>query len=327
VLVRSAALAAVLACSSHPTPPTTAVPTTCASIDLVIASDAARPGQACRAWIEATRGRVFKTGVAFSGTVIATTASRGGGLFVTCRHCASGGDVEVTDPESTPPPVLQIGDPQHFYFAHRVYAPTPPKTAFDEQGNLAHILPRDDIAVAAVSNKLYQLRGQIGVLPPAAVKDGAIALEDPRHIAASAEPWAPAPPPNTQVLLLGYPRDLPDREFRGSLVASVGAIVDDATARDRLAHAEADEASVPYDPEVEFVVQARAVSGMSGGGVFDANGRFIGVMVRGATKQVDRTYFTRVVRASFIHTQLRAALEHSDTTLRDRIAPFLPPQF
>ena len=311
----------VAACSAHA--PTTPLPASCASLDLVLASDAVRAGHPCRDWVEQTRGRVFGTGVAFSGTIVATTAARGGGLFVTCRHCASGGDHVLTDPESDPPVALQVGEPQRFYFANRMFAPNPPKSAFDDHGNLTKILPRDDIAVAAVSNKLYKLRGQIGVIPPSKVIDGAMPLDDPRRIAASAKFWAAAQP-GAQVLLLGYPRNLPDRDFRGELVASVGEVLDDATARDRLSRAEADEASIPYDPDVELVIAARAVSGMSGGGVFDVNGRYLGVMVRGTTQAVDGRYLTRVVRVSFIQAQLRSALAEADADLRARLTPFLP---
>jgi hypothetical protein len=106
-----------------------------------------------------------------------------------------------------------------------------------------------------------------------------------------------------------------------------GAIVDDAVARDVLLHAEEEEASVPYDPEVELVVEARAVSGMRGGGAFDADGKFVGVMVRGTTTKVDGKYFTRVVRASFIRAHMKAALDETEAGLRERIGQFLPPGF
>jgi len=283
------------------------------------------PDHPCRAWIEATRGRVFGTGVAFSGTVVATTAARGAGLFLTCHHCGAGGRGAqvLVDPEASPPATMQVGEPQQFYLAYLLFAPVLPPTAFDAANNLTRILPRDDIAVGAMSNKLYKLRGQLGVVPPPHVIDGSIPLDDPRGIAGSAAPWAPATP-NAPVLLLGYPRDLPERTFGGALVASVGEVLDDRAARDKLARAEADEAGIPYDPEVELVVAARAVSGMSGGGVFDRDGRFVGVMVRGTTTRVDGTYLTRVVRATFIWAQLRAALERADDALRARITPFLP---
>lgn len=313
--------------ASPPASPRAAdVPAACRSLDLFIAADAVRlAGHPCRAWIEATRGRVFGTGVAFSGTVVATTAARGAGLFLTCHHCGAGraGTQVLDDPETSPPSTMQVGDPQQFYLAYLLFAPIPPPTAYDAAHNLTKILPRDDIAVGTISSKLYKLRGQIGVVPPPHVLDGAIPLQDPRGIASSTTPWVPAKP-GTPVLLLGYPRDLPERSFRGELVASVGEVLDDAAARDKLSRAEADEASIPYDPEVELVVAARAVSGMSGGGVFDADGRFVGVMVRGTTTRVDGTYLTRIVRATFIWAQLESALARADGALRARITPFLP---
>jgi hypothetical protein len=325
------AIGSSLACGPRaPASPVTPAParasdvaSKCESLDLLIAAEALRvPGHPCRDWIDATRGRMFGTGVAASGTVVATTAARGGGLFLTCKHCGAGGDQLLTDPEIDPPPVLEVREPQGFYFAYRLFGPIPPSTAFDDKGKLTKISPRDDFIVATISNQHYRSSGAYP-LAPRQVKDGAIPLSDPRGISASAKPWIAAQP-GAQALLLGFPRNLPDRDFHGELVFSVGKVLDDATARDKLARAEPDEASTPYDPEAEFVVAARAVSGMSGGGVFDVDGRFLGVMVRGTVNRVDGVYLTRVVRAAFIRTQLASAIAGADAALRDHITPFLP---
>jgi hypothetical protein len=331
-VTRSAIVVMLVACgaapatstTTEPTPAASAMPTACTSLDQFIVADAVKlPQHPCRDWLLATRGRVFGTGVAFSGTIVATTAARGAGLFVTCHHCGGGAhEHALLDPETAPPATMQVGDPQQFYLAYSLFAPLIPPSALDAKGNLTNILPRDDVAIGAISNHLYKLRGQIGIVPPPTITDGKLPLDDPHGIAASAEPWASAKL-GAQVLLLGYPRDLPDHVFGGQLVASVGEVLDDATARARLARTQ-DESSIAYDPDVEFVVAARASSGMSGGGVFDAEGRFLGVMVRGTDAAVDGKHLTRVVRASFIRAQLQAALANADNALRAKVAPFLP---
>jgi hypothetical protein len=184
------------------------------------------------------------------------------------------------------------------------------------------IEPRHDFVVSTISGAPVDVVGHLGAMASATVADTKLAVHDPQHLLSAAEPWA-SPEPGTQVLLLGFPRDLPDHTFAGELVASVGEVLDDARAKDMLARADADEAAIPYDPRIEFVVAARASSGMSGGGSFDAAHRYLGVLVRGTVSPVDGTYLTRVVRARYVLDQLEAALAGAPTMMRDKLVPFV----
>jgi hypothetical protein len=120
------------------------------------------------------------------------------------------------------------------------------------------------------------------------------------------------------VLAIGFPR-----EAGGDMVFSAARVLGDDEAVAWLARADPEEAAIPYKPEVEMILAVRSVAGMSGGGVFDRQGRYLGVMVRASTRGPD--YVTRVVRARHIARRLREALATVEAAERDRIAAFLDP--
>ncbi|MDQ3335226.1 MAG: serine protease [Myxococcota bacterium] len=309
----------------------------CENLDLVLASkilgDAAHP---CRARLDAVYGRMISTGLAFSGTLVSTKPKRGAGFFITCQHCTGADGDGLREPEKEEPSAfnglapaqlagtaVRSGPESRLYFIHRVFSRMPPKSAFDAKGRLTNIKPEDDFVVGTISGEPVDVVGHIGVLPSAKVSDKRLTVHDPRELL-SQQPWAEAKP-GTQALLLGFPRDMPAMTFGGELVASVGEILDDTRAKEMLLRADADEAAIPYDPSVELVVAARASSGMSGGGAFDEDGRYLGVSVRGTLNPVDGKYLVRVVRAPYVMKQLAAALAAAPAPLRTKLEPFLLP--
>ena len=320
-----------------PAPP--AIAAKCENIDLVLESKILSDAEPhpCRARVDAAYGRLISTGLAFSGTLVSTKPARGAGLFITCQHCTGADGDGLHDPEKEEPSAfnglapaqragtaVRSGPETRLYFIHRLFSRMPPKSAFDAKGRLMNILPADDFVVGTISGDHVDVIGHLGALPRAKVGDTRLPVHDPREVLASSQPWAEAKP-GTQALVLGFPRDLPDMTFSGELVASVGEILDDTRASAMLLRADADEAAIPYDPTVELVVAARASSGMSGGGVFDEDGRYLGVSVRGTLKPVDGKYLVRVVRAPYVMKQLAAALAAAPAPLRTKLQPFLVP--
>ena len=310
----------------------------CENLDLVLASkilgDAAHP---CRARLDAAYGRMIATGLVFSGTLVSTRPKRGAGLFITCQHCTGADGDGLHDPEIEEPSAFQglapaqlVGTAVHsgpdgrLYFIHRVFSRLPPKSAFDAKGHLMNIKPEDDFVVGTISGDPVEVVGHLGAMPSARVGDKRLVVHDPRELAPSQQPWADAKA-GTQALVLGFPRDLPDQAFGGELVASVGEILDDTRAKDMLLRADPDEAAIPYDPAVELVIAARASSGMSGGGAFDEDGRYLGVSVRGTLKPVVGKYLVRIVRAPYVMKQLAAALAAAPAPLRAKLEPFVVP--
>ena len=316
-------------------PPPVAVAEPCANVELVLAStilqDLAHP---CRARVDAVYGRMMATGSKFSGTLVSTKPTRGAGLVVTCLHCTGPDGRGLHDPEIAEPSTFQTRGPAHevgskvlsgretqVFFLHRLYSVIPPKSALDAFGHLTNIEPRHDFVVATISGAPVEVVGQIGAMARATVSDTKLTVHDPMAIL-GAETWGTAQI-GTQVLVLGFPSDLPDHVFAGQLVASVGEVLDDARAKDLLSRADADEAAIAYDPAVEFVVATHASSGMSGGGAFDEAGRYLGITVRGTVKPVDGTYLVRIVRAPYVFGQLDAALAKAPEALRAKLTPFV----
>jgi hypothetical protein len=287
-----------------------------------VLTDAAHP---CRGRIEAAAGRLVRIGAAASGTIVSTAPVRGAGLLATCQRCAVPGDAVLLDPEREPPVAFLIGTPARVaggvtgdnlerFAAHRLFGPVGKGAAGGAGGEGASVAPADDFTLSAISG---EPAGE-GRPIPKAVSDRELALEDPRGLAGSKAPFLDVRP-GVPALVLGFAAS-----EGGELVASVGPVLDDDTARSRLARADAAEAAIPYDPSVELVVAARAVPGMTGGGVFDEAGRFVGVIARASTKAVDGAYLVRAVRATYVASKLSAALSAAPVPLRTKVLPFLP---
>ena len=313
------------------------IATGCERVELERASkilaDATHP---CRASVDAVYGRMVATGVAFSGTLVTTAPARGAGLVITCQHCTGADASGLREPEREDPATFQVRAPaklaggrvasgreSELWFVYRLFSRVPPKSAYDAKGHLVHILPADDFVVGTLSGAPVEVVGHLGVLPSARVSDADVSLHDPRELARAPAPWAQAKP-GTPALVVGFPRDLEDKKFDRELVVSVGEILDDARAKDMLSRSDPDEAAIPYDPEVELVVAARAVTGMSGGGTFAIDGSYLGVNVRGTVKPVDGHYLVRVVRAPFVMKQLEAALAAAPAAIAAKVKPFVP---
>ena len=281
-----------------------------------VLTEAAHP---CRARIQAAAGRLVRIGAGASGTIVSTAAARGAGLLATCQRCAVPADAVLLDPERDPPAAFLVGMPARVtsgsaagdalrrYAAHRLFGPVVVAAA-------PVVAPADDFTLSALSGEPVDDSAPI----PRAVSDRHLALDDPRGLAASKAPFVDVRP-GVPALVLGFAAS-----EGGELVASIGPVLDDDTARGRLARADPAEAAIPYDPKVELVIAARAATGMIGGGVFDEAGRFVGVAVRTTTKAVDGAYLVRAVRATYIAAKLSAALGAAPVPLRTKVLPFLP---
>jgi hypothetical protein len=306
---------------------------TCDNVELELASKIlSDPQHPCRDWVDATHGRMAATGMAFSGAVLTQETPRGAGWLATCQHCTGPDGDGLHDVEKEDPSWFQMRAPAklvgtqvlsgretQLYFVHRLFSLMPPKSAFDAKGHLTNVLPSHDFVIGVISGTPVEVVGHIGVMPSSKIGDAKLDLYDPKHIASPAEPVA-----GKHALVMGFPRDLPDHTFGGELVVSVGEILDDERAKSMLLKSDPDEAAIPYDPKVEVVIAARAVSGMSGGGAFDEDGHYLGIAVRGTVKPVDGKYLVRVVRMKYVTQQFQAALDRAPEPLGKKLAPFLP---
>ena len=100
-----------------------------------------------------------------------------------------------------------------------------------------------------------------------------------------------------EVLIMGFPRD---PIFNNELVFSTGKILGHLESKNLIQQDPA-ESQIDFDESVEFVVEAKSLVGMSGGGAFDFKGTYLGVLVRGNDQASNgRFFYTYFKSTSFL---------------------------
>ncbi len=309
---------------------TTSEPPTEAPCDFAelqeVATVLATADAACVAWIASAHGRVARTSNA-SAVVWSTATAATTGVVLGARHSlgmgwSPGDDVaaELTDPNLVDGVIdVQLvdadGAPQQPVAPRfSIHVPALPAA---ESGSLSDIRPRHDFYVAAIDDQLFT---EFKPFPVAdALHHAPPTLFDPAGSATASPSYAGATP-GAAVLVLGHPAG------STGMAGSVGTVLDDAQAQAALASlagAGDPEGAVPYDAEAEMFVSAAAVLGMSGGGVFDVDGRLVGIAVR-ATLDRAPVRYVRAVRTTFIAEQIAAALDAAPANVAAAVAPHLP---
>jgi hypothetical protein len=292
----------------------------------------------CRAWVEALHGRLATVWRRYAGAYWAKNAD-GIGLFVTCQHCfdtlaglrAPRGDEKTVAMVGMPPELVDGGiysvehqgeglDFQATYVVgYTLFAPPIPPGSRDKHGNL-DLFPRDDFVVMAVSGDIQRPPSRKPWMdPPLMMPKTPAIFADPQELA-SASVVTATPIVGEPILALGFPVT-----SAGQMTFTVSSVLADDEAAKMVSRAERAESRLEYDPQTEFLFPAQCAEGCSGGAVFDRWGRYLGVIVRGSTTEVDGRYFTRVVRATYIAEQLQAALDGADEELRGSVGPLLEP--
>lgn len=304
----------------------------CADLPLGSLEDAVEAGDhPCGPVLEAVRGRV---GEQTNGSFVVWSRRTDSGLalVVSAAHTLGGGwfgpvGTEVAEGITVPAEtgVLRLFVPEPDGTLEPASKPISPLydlfhlaiPAEEHSGSLGGILPEHDAFIGLVDAQ----RIPIGdVWPePAPRTDGLVPLYDPTD-ATLEPPTFGDPDPGEQVVLVGFPA-------QGFSVGafSVGPVLTDDEADAAiaaLADAGDEEGFIPYDPEVEFLVRGESQGGMSGGGAFDADGRYLGTLVRASlAPQVPQ--IVRIVRMSFIEARFRAAVEALDAETLAAVAPFI----
>lgn len=143
--------------------------------------------------------------------------------------------------------------------------------------------------------------------------------------AIKSEPLGLAEPTiGSEVMLVGFPKkNTPDYrrqsilDVRNGQSYSTGQTLSDAEAIELFKTAEGAEKLIPYDGNVEFLILGKASPGFSGGGAFDLNGNYLGVIVRGG-KFEDGRDFVRIVKAHYVLSQSVQKIESmTDSKQRD----------
>lgn len=305
--------------------------TECQSARLTPIADGVNPSHACASWLEKVRGRVG-TKMPIGSFVVWSRRTQDGYAVVTgamhtlgaSRYAPLGQDVheEVVVPSATglldrcvPASSGELGckDLSPFY---ELYHPEIP--AAEHTQSLVNITPKHDFYVGLVDRQ-HLAYDDNGFPAPPDRQPGSVPLYDPQSTS-TLTPSTSTPTAGDTLLLVGYPAAGPET---GAF--SVGKVLTDddvATAFEALRAAGDEEGSLPYDPSVELIVSAKALGGMSGGGVFDRDGRLAGVMVRGSSVE-GAPEIVRVVRASMIASRLAAAVAALPEATKAEVTPYL----
>lgn len=283
----------------------------------------------CREWADMSIGRAV-LGSTGSASVWSRRTEHGTALIVGAVHTLGQGWFGPSDTavaEALVDPGGQIGIPRLFLvgpdgsgadvLASPWFGLYNPSIAAERNNNLMQdVLPREDFYVAVTDSQKLD----VGGLPPTPdpIVHAPVPLYDPRGTTLAVPTFAD-PRDGAVVLLLGYPNDT--RE----LTAGVGRVLGDAEATQAvalLADLGDPEGSVPYDAEVEVLIEGAAAAGMSGGPVVDEDGRLAGVMVR-ATDDHDGVRYVRAVRMTYVASRLAAAFDALPAGSQRRVRGYL----
>lgn len=181
------------------------------------------------------------------------------------------------------------------------------------------ILPENDFYLGIIDNQRIADNG-FGVYPNLVQTSTPLQMFDPSNRTLSNQTWS-VPNAGDMVIAIGYPQDRVT--FPNGAVSS-GKVYSDAEAEDiidLLQFNGDEEGDIPYNPEVEFLANVQGVAGMSGGGVFNANGQLLGVIVRGTI--LNDEPMMRVVKMSYVVQKLNNFYNTLSLTDKNKIFPFI----
>jgi hypothetical protein len=183
----------------------------------------------------------------------------------------------------------------------------------------ATILPENDFYLGIIDNQRIIDNG-FGSYPNFIQTSIPLQIFDPNNKTLSNQTWSI---PNTDdiVIAIGYPQD--KTNYPNGAVAT-GKVYSNKEAENiiQLLKLSNDiEGDIPYNPQVEFLANIDAVAGMSGGGVFNADGQLIGVMVR-ATVLNDEPVL-RAIRMSYIVQKLNDFYNALTLSDKNKLQPFI----
>lgn len=271
----------------------------------------------CWEWVYMLQGRVTKNG-SMSASVWSLRTKTGTGLVVSALHTLGEGYLGPGGSlieEQLQDPSRQTGATRIFLakdngsidtLASVLFILYNPDVPPEESGNhLRNILPRHDFFVGIIDSQKVVM--EPFPQEPAPLKHESPTIFDPSNLTTVAPTFGDINSGDT-VLLMGYPQT---GDFAGFLAASVGTVLSDGEAEEAIRELAAlgdEEGGIDYDPEVEMIILGHAVVGMSGGGVYDKDGKQVGILVR-ASNEYDGKQYVRAVRMTYVVAKLKSALE------------------
>lgn len=161
-----------------------------------------------------------------------------------------------------------------------------------------NILPANDFYLGVVDNQRLNVDYNGLVSYPGFIQAASpLDMYDPQNRTVSEKTWDEAVV-GEQIIVVGYPQDTVNYPYGA---VSIGNVFTDLQANeiiDLLSQNGDEEGGIPYNADVEFLVNAKAIAGMSGGGVFNAKGQLLGILVRSTV--INKQSVARVVRLKYI---------------------------
>ncbi|SFG80462.1 S1 family peptidase [Pedobacter insulae] len=197
-----------------------------------------------------------------------------------------------------------------------------PLMHFDISANATNtsLLPAEDFYLGVLDNQRTE-QGPLVKHPNHVQISDPLQMYDPNYRTKSARTWN-IPMVGEYAIAIGYPQD---RANYPNGAVAYGKILSDTESVNRVLALKAvgdTEGDIPYNANVEFFVDAQAIPGMSGGGVFNADGQLLGIMVRASDKK-EAPKIIRVVKMSHIlHTMLTFYSGLSEAN-KHKIVPFI----
>ncbi len=324
-----------LACGGGQEDSTVPTPVGCDDVSPLFAVEEVLDGAggSCREWVDSSFGRAVR-GSTGSASIWSRRSEYGTVLVVGAVHTLGEGWFGPSDTavmESIVNPEDQTGVPRLFLIRPDGVGPDAlaspwfglynPTIAAERNNNLLQrLLPREDFYIAVTDSQKLDVSG-LPHPPVEPIIKEEVSLYDPAATTTTVPTWADAASGDL-LLLLGYPNET------GALTASVGRVLshDEATqVVATLADLGDEEGDIPYDAEVEIIIQGEALAGMSGGPAVDEDGRLVGMLVR-ATDVHDGVQYVRVVRMSHIVSRLAAGLEGIDSQTQQAVKGYLEPE-
>ncbi len=181
------------------------------------------------------------------------------------------------------------------------------------------IHPKDDFYLGIIDNQRILDNG-LGNYPGLVQTSTPLQMYDPNNRTQANQTWA-AVKAKEIVIAVGYPQD--KIKYLNGAVSS-GKVYSDTEAKSILQSLLLNgdpEGGIPYNPEVEFLANISAITGMSGGGVFNIDGQLLGIMVR-ATELNDEPVL-RVVRITYIRQKINTFYNSLSIADKHKIRPFI----
>ncbi|UCG54785.1 MAG: hypothetical protein JSV32_00780, partial [Dehalococcoidia bacterium] len=318
ILVPTIALVIVIGMLSCVNTPTTTLPDDCQPVTPLFSVSEAISNHSLSCWerLYELQGRVAKNSQ-MSASIWSLNTEAGTALIVSALHTLGEGwlgpggtliEERLSDPNEKPGAtrifLVKGEDGSVDNLASVLFILYNPEVPPDQSGNfLRDIHPRHDFFVGVIDSQKIVMEPFPG--EPAPLRHEPPIIFDPSGLTTTSSTYADTNPGDT-VVMMGYPQA---GDFASTLAASIGRVLSDEEAEAAIGELAAlgdEEGGIPYDPEVEMIIEGHAALGMSGGGAYDSVGRQVGIIVR-ASDEYNGKQFVRAVRMTFAVSSLLSA--------------------